>query len=206
MGQQSAVPCLPIMVVELQLHGILHNRSGNLRVTYMTEKPLRMADCHPEEKYHAKGLCKKCYQAKNARRWYENNSESVKKSTRAWSLANPEKKAESNRKWVKENPEKDIESKKAWERRNPNKVKEHNLSKYGLTLELYEQLSGEQNNVCAVCKETCTTWPRLSVDHCHETGKVRGLLCSRCNLAVGQLRNNPTFARSLAEYLEASRG
>ena len=44
---------------------------------------------------------------------------------------------------------------------------------------------------------------RLAVDHCHKTGKIRGLLCSTCNLMIGNAYDNPEILRSGANYLEA---
>lgn len=65
----------------------------------------------------------------------------------------------------------------------------------------YDELVAKQDGKCAVCG----TGPgkfRLAVDHCHATGKVRGLLCVTCNLAAGYLRDNPELVRRLADYLE----
>ena len=63
-------------------------------------------------------------------------------------------------------------------------------SKYGITLEQYNSMCKEQNNLCAICSKAETRKirnkkPKLSVDHDHKTGKVRGLLCSKCNSQVG---------------------
>ena len=59
---------------------------------------------------------------------------------------------------------------------------------YGLTLEKFNEMRHEQNYCCAICKlhESEVTKKTLYVDHCHETGKVRGLLCNRCNIILGQ--------------------
>src|SRR5438445_350801 len=50
----------------------------------------------------------------------------------------------------------------------------------------YDQLLAEQNGVCAICG-CLPTYRRLALDHCHETGKIRGLLCTRCNIALGHI-------------------
>jgi hypothetical protein len=65
----------------------------------------------------------------------------------------------------------------------------------------------KQNGVCVVCRQPETKVIngkvlKLAVDHDHETGKVRGLLCMACNIAIGYLQNDPLRARSVAEYLE----
>jgi hypothetical protein len=58
-----------------------------------------------------------------------------------------------------------------------------------------------QNGVCAACFKTCSIKKNLAVDHDHKTGKVRGLLCQNCNVALGHARENPDVLRRLAEYL-----
>ena len=78
--------------------------------------------------------------------------------------------------------------------------------KYGINLEAYEEMLKQQGGVCLGCKGPCVSGKRLAVDHCHDSGKVRGLLCVVCNRAVGALKDNPATLRRLAEYLEGSDG
>lgn len=82
--------------------------------------------------------------------------------------------------------------------------------KFGLTLEQYEVKLKQQENKCAICgKEEADIDPRtskpkaLSIDHCHATGKLRGLLCNSCNLAIGQFKDNLTILRAAVAYLES---
>lgn len=63
----------------------------------------------------------------------------------------------------------------------------YELKQYGLTVEDYDTMFDTQGGVCAICGEPPVNGARLVVDHDHETGKVRGLLCSPCNTAVGRL-------------------
>ena len=77
----------------------------------------------------------------------------------------------------------------------------HLKQTYGLTLEQYDEMLEQQDSVCAICGETNLDGKRLYVDHNHETGKVRGLLCLKCNNRLGVLENKDW--RSLAEeYLQ----
>ncbi len=77
--------------------------------------------------------------------------------------------------------------------------------KYGLTVAEYDELLERQKGQCAVCGRTREDAGRfLAVDHCHNTGNVRGLLCQECNLALGYMRESPELLRRAADYLEAA--
>jgi hypothetical protein len=73
---------------------------------------------------------------------------------------------------------------------------------HGLSLQAYRAMRERQKNVCGICK---TPGKPLCVDHCHATGKVRGLLCRDCNLGLGNYKDNPVFTRAATAYLEAAR-
>lgn len=75
---------------------------------------------------------------------------------------------------------------------------------YGITREQYDTTVIAQNGVCAICRRHCSSGKRLSVDHHHSSGRVRGLLCGRCNLGIGQLNDDPAQLRAAADYLEKS--
>lgn len=71
---------------------------------------------------------------------------------------------------------------------------------YGMTQEQYRALSEMQGGKCAICRRK----RKLVVDHCHKTGAVRGLLCSACNLGLGNLSDNAAILRRAAAYLDAA--
>lgn len=74
---------------------------------------------------------------------------------------------------------------------------------YGITLEQYQVLFDHQKGQCAVCGISKTYGNRaLSVDHNHQTGKIRGLLCGACNSALGYINESETIALSLIEYIK----
>jgi hypothetical protein len=77
--------------------------------------------------------------------------------------------------------------------------------KYGMTLKEHRTLWVAQGGVCAICQgsESRVGVELLAIDHCHTTGKVRGLLCSNCNRALGLLKDSPGVLRAAAEYLAA---
>lgn len=76
------------------------------------------------------------------------------------------------------------------------------LSLYGVTEPELWQLLKEQGNRCAICHLGVATPWDLAIDHNHVTGKVRGLLCIRCNQGIGMLKDNPEYLRNAAAYLE----
>ena len=71
---------------------------------------------------------------------------------------------------------------------------------YGLTVEDVDRMLAEQRGRCPICRTPITS-ETLDVDHDHATGKVRGLLCGRCNVAIGQLKDDPKVIRSAIRYL-----
>jgi hypothetical protein len=73
-------------------------------------------------------------------------------------------------------------------------------SKYGITPEDYAEMYVAQDGRCAVCGAARDV---LSIDHCHATGAVRGLLCRECNIALGLLKDDPAIIERAAEYLRA---
>lgn len=76
-----------------------------------------------------------------------------------------------------------------------------NMSRrYGLTLDSLNAMRQEQRNLCAICEQPMV---RMKVDHDHETGKVRGLLCHRCNLLLAGVEN-PVFLKRALTYLRSS--
>lgn len=94
--------------------------------------------------------------------------------------------------------------KKYIEKMGPRSRKDQYLrSKYKITITQYEQMVQEQAGRCLICKNQPKV---LVVDHCHETGRVRGLLCSSCNAALGLLKEDPDGIKGAAAYLvESSR-
>ncbi len=93
----------------------------------------------------------------------------------------------------------------------PAYIRKRNLKTYGLTVEQYDAMLVAQGGVCAICKGAETHVSsftkqirRLSVDHDHKTNKVRGLLCSSCNRAIGLLGDDVERLRAVLFYLEES--
>lgn len=74
--------------------------------------------------------------------------------------------------------------------------------KFGITSEDYENMLLSQGGKCAICYTDQSQFTkRLAVDHCHESNKVRGLLCSDCNRGIGLLKDDSELVSRAAEYL-----
>lgn len=95
-----------------------------------------------------------------------------------------------------QDPEKHKAVHREWVLSNRDRVRAHKAkSAYGITYEEYHEM---MKNPCAICGTT----DKLVVDHCHETGAIRGTLCSRCNSAIGFLLDDVSLVRSALSYLE----
>jgi Recombination endonuclease VII len=113
-----------------------------------------------------------------------------------------------------ENPEKRAVHRKGtsnWYKNNPDKVKNQRLKKYGITFKDYNALREDQGYCCAICKrheeqvEQGTALKHshaLHIDHCHTTGKIRGLLCTNCNTMLGKAKDDVSVLEAAIEYLK----
>lgn len=90
-----------------------------------------------------------------------------------------------------------------WAVDNPGRVRTRNLQRlYGITDDQYEAMLASQGGVCFVCGVEPKPNRRLSVDHNHRTGKVRKLLCDRCNRVLGLCDEEPKLLGTLAMYAQ----
>ena len=102
---------------------------------------------------------------------------------------------ESIRKYQKTHPEKRTPY-------NPEAARRCQLKKdFGLTVEEYNKMLEVQNGVCAICGNTDPAGRQLAVDHDHDTGDNRGLLCGVCNPGIGYFRDDPELLEAAARYL-----
>jgi hypothetical protein len=97
------------------------------------------------------------------------------------------------------------------DRESPDKKRHHRSwclnRQFGISIQEYEAMLLAQNNCCAICKVSANKFTRqLAVDHCHETGSIRGLLCGNCNTAIGKFKDRIENLQSAAEYLRKHHG
>ena len=113
---------------------------------------------------------------------------------KAWREANPERAQEH---WAKNNAKRKLDpGYRQYHRDNNIRYK------YGITRAELDAMIEAQDNKCAICGNGHVgVGTRLHIDHCHDSKKVRGLLCSNCNTAIGLLGDSPERAEALAAYL-----
>ena len=102
-----------------------------------------------------------------------------------------------------------LDRKKAYREMNPDAIKDQKLkTAFGLSLEVYNNMLSAQGGVCAICKKEESVLSvkgktkSLAVDHCHTTGRVRGLLCQKCNQALGLFDDDLERLNSAISYLK----
>lgn len=108
------------------------------------------------------------------------------------------------------NSEKEIKRFKTYRDQNPDKYLSGILkTRYGITLDDYNKMLLKQNSVCGICKQPEHVIDKrrnklraLSVDHCHTTQKIRGLLCMACNIILGKTKDNVVILQEAIKYLE----
>lgn len=148
---------------------------------YVGGKPC--PDCGGLEKYTASAKCVPCIHAENRVRRRK---------------ASPE----TRKRWAAQQKAVPVDVRRRWARKSTLK------RKYGLSLPEFQAMLDAQSNTCAICYEAFTSIGGLCqpvVDHDHDTNAVRGLLCDRCNHALGHLRDNPEIARRAGLYLQGVR-
>jgi len=112
-------------------------------------------------------------------------------------------------KGVRENKESWAAYMREFRKKNPASCKRSDLKKrFGISLETYNEMKEKQEHVCAICGQPETAIDHrtkklrdLAVDHCHTTGEIRGLLCTRCNTAIGLLQDDVDLLAKAVSYL-----
>lgn len=146
--------------------------------------------CHPDRKHCARGLCRTCWERQRVR-----DPKERAKSNKKWRETHKDSRREYDRRWVAANTE------KARERQKRSQLRRD----FGITLEAYKAMLEEQGGVCKLCRGSNKSGVALHVDHCHETGAVRQLLCLRCNFALGWAEEHgPDGLARLGEMLGAA--
>jgi hypothetical protein len=142
--------------------------------------------CNEVETKKGKSWCTSC-QSAYRKEHYKNNKETyLLKATE----------------WRKNNPEKRKSIQKEYRKRNPLYYKDWQLKKfYGFGLDKLEDMIVEEGGLCPICGDSFDE-VEANVDHNHTTGKIRGILCPKCNMGIGHFRDNISFLEKAIFYLE----
>jgi hypothetical protein len=147
------------------------------------------------------------------------NYEKYKEYQKQYRLKNKDKKISYNEKYYINNKEKfrlsalkygrtkkGKEYKKEYFNKNKERIRNNTLkNKFSITLVQYNEMFEKQGGLCAICKQKqeqiSLRYKNLAVDHNHKTGKIRGLLCSKCNKAIGLLNDDFSIVEAALNYL-----
>ena len=142
--------------------------------------------------------CRNCIR-EYQRIWREKNKDKETERNTNYYITNRDVVLEQSKDYYKNNKEKIIDYKKKYYNENRDKIRNTELKrKYNISLEEYNIILKNQNGCCAICNMNKS----LVVDHNHNTGKFRGLLCNNCITALGLLFDNIDYLKSSIKYLE----
>lgn len=120
----------------------------------------------------------------------------------AWAARNPEKRKRYKRKAYQKNRVEILQKSRAWRRTENRAFLNQRLQRmYGISIEEYDGILDGQRGRCAICGDANNGGRRLVVDHDHDTGCTRGLLCTLCNRALGLFHDDLVLLNAAAAYL-----
>jgi len=135
----------------------------------------------------------------------EISKEKRKAYRKKWNIENHDKIIEADRIWKQKNREKVAMQARLRYQNNPQKELDRiRFKKYGITGDEFRFILNNQNNQCLICVKQDTK--NLSVDHNHQTGKIRGIICNDCNVVLGRVRDSIKTLKSMIKYLEKYNG
>lgn len=126
-----------------------------------------------------------------------------------WYKQNRDNIVEQRKKYYQDNREEVIARNKAWRKNNPDKLaaskrRYHLKSNFGISVAAYNALLEKQYGLCAICGCPPIKAQSLAVDHRHEDGKIRGLLCVKCNRGIGTFADSAELLNKAAIYIKES--
>lgn len=139
-------------------------------------RPRKMSDCHPDRLHSGRGMCKSCY-----RRWYKATNQAYKDRQAVYRLEHPNSRSQ---------------------------VSSSLMNAYGLSQADRDAKVLLQGGLCAICgtpPDGNGNASVLHVDHDHETGDLRGMLCTRCNVGLGMFRDDFNALAAASQYIYAYR-
>jgi hypothetical protein len=168
-------------------------------------------------------VCDECQAARReyARGYREANKAEIRRKNNAWYAANRDRELEKRRAYYEDNREARAEYQKVYYAANRERQLERHrgyrksdsfvqrererrlVKQFGITVAEYDQMVMARCGTCDVCGGVSPGQKALAIDHDHETGKVRGLLCGNCNTGIGNLRDSSELLGRARAYLTA---
>lgn len=144
--------------------------------------------------------CRECF-----KQYRIANKEKINTTNKNYWLAHKKEKQIYQRERYLQNRQLILAQNKKYNNENKEKRLKNTLKRdFGIDVELYNQKLSQQGNCCDICKIHISALPkRLAIDHNHETGKIRGLLCNRCNIALGGFKDNIQILENALVYLNS---
>lgn len=139
-----------------------------------------------------RGECIACAKAYR-KQWYANNRESAIANVKRWQQENAER-LNAYRREHNATPERRRKQRDTYYRRT-----------FGISADDFDAMLESQGGGCAICRKRPERLASLHVDHCHGTGRVRGIVCVNCNQGLGQFNDSPELLLRAAEYLAQGR-
>lgn len=143
-------------------------------------------------------------------RWREANKERIRETQKAYRAANADALRAKKQAYYRANKDKDkvltgARGRAPTEREKAQRSARARLKNAKVSPGLFDSLIHSQLHLCAVCQVDLRELPphRVHADHCHATGKPRGVLCGSCNMALGLLKDNPEILERAASYLRS---
>jgi hypothetical protein len=159
-------------------------------------------------RYRAKNPDKvRASNAASKRRGRKKDPEKAREYARQWRADNSDKRRNYDKRYYAANAEARCEYQRVRRIENPEKFRDYDRvrgpgRKYGLTPEEVEALRRAQDDKCRICRRQ----EKLVIDHCHTTGRVRGMLCFRCNNLLGLALDDCAILDAAMDYLGEARG
>lgn len=141
--------------------------------------------------------------------YYQKNKARMSARNNDWKRRNPDKVRQMHVEYYAKNKEAILERSKIYNQNNKKQVNKRQgvwrlkrtLASFGMTLDDYQRVLTRQKGLCAICQSPPREGRRLHIDHCHLENIFRGLLCDRCNWAMGKFGDDPDLLLKVRMYL-----
>ena len=141
-----------------------------------------------------------------SKEYRKKNKKKLKEYKKNYFQEHREREIKKNKEWIKNNLEKHREHNRSYAKKHKERIKTYgrkwSIKKtYKISYEDWLKIWESQDGKCAICGESFVKPSDAHTDHNHKTGKIRGLLCRNCNIAVGLFKDNPELTIKATEYI-----